>query len=211
VRTPSLRPAVGVGVLLFLAALPLAGCTARTSGAAGSPGATEPAIQAVAGLFGQDGSAPRADAPQADRQTPPIPQQPSQPCAGNDQAQFIRVSISDQHAWLCARERLVYDTAVTTGMTRSKDTRTPTGSYRIQSRNTDTTLDPGTGEAFPVKYWIPFDAPAFGFHDSAWQKFPYGSERYHTQGSHGCVHMPLVAMKFLYDWVRVGATVHIVA
>ena len=135
----------------------------------------------------------------------------AEPCAGNTRAQFIRVSISNQHAWLCSREHLVYDTAVTTGMTGSKDTRTPTGSFEIQGRNTDTTLDPGTGEAFPVKYWIPFQAPAFGFHDSSWQKFPYGSQRYRTDGSHGCVHMPLAAMVFLYDWVHVGATVHIVA
>ena len=39
-----------------------------------------------------------------------------------------------------------------------------------------------TGEQYTVKYWIPFDAPLFGFHDSSWQKFPYGSPKYRTHG-----------------------------
>ena len=183
-----MRLAVGVGAPLLIATL--SGCAPTTQGA-GSPVAAAPAIAQV-------------DAPSTPASQP-------QPCAGNTTAQFIRVSITAQHAWLCARDHLVYDTAVTTGMTGSKDTRTPTGSFRIQGRNTDTTLNPGAGEAFAVKYWVPFDAPAFGFHDSAWQKFPYGSARYRTQGSHGCVHMPLAAMKYLYDWVQIGASVHIAA
>ena len=45
-----------------------------------------------------------------------------------------------------------------------------------------------------MKYWIPFDAPLFGFHDSSWQKMPYGSQKYRTKGSHGCIHMPLAAI-----------------
>ena len=58
-----------------------------------------------------------------------------------------------------------------------------------------------------MKYWIPFDAPLFGFHDSSWQTFPYGSQQYRTDGSHGCVHMPLADIAFLYEWANVGATV----
>ena len=60
-----------------------------------------------------------------------------------------------------------------------------------------------------MKYWIPFDAPLFGFHDSSWQKFPYGSPKYKTDGSHGCVHMPVKAIAFLYRWVARPTAVHI--
>ena len=110
--------------------------------------------------------------------------------------------------WLCARHRTVYTTAVTTGRA-TPATRTPTGNYRIQASTRNTVLTLSSGEQFPVKYWIPFDAPWYGFHDSSWQHFPYGSARYRSNGSHGCVHMPLKAIAFFYRWVHIGATVHI--
>jgi lipoprotein-anchoring transpeptidase ErfK/SrfK len=88
-------------------------------------------------------------------------------------------------------------------------TGTPTGNYWIQGRNRNTTLTLNTGATYAVKYWIPFDAPLFGFHDSSWQKFPYGSPKYKTDGSHGCVHMPLAAIAFLYRWSARPTAVHI--
>lgn len=129
-------------------------------------------------------------------------------CAHNRAPQLVLVSITDQRAWLCARARTVYSTAVTTGM-RGRATATPTGHFRIQGRDRDTVLRPDGGGAYPVKYWIPFQAPAYGFHDAGWQKVPFGSAGYRTGGSHGCVHMPLKAVAFLYRWVHVGAAVTI--
>jgi lipoprotein-anchoring transpeptidase ErfK/SrfK len=120
-------------------------------------------------------------------------------CAHNRAAQKVIVSVHAQHAWMCARRHAVYDTPVTTGIL-GEWTRTPTGNYAIQGRSRNTVLTLNTGAQYPVRYWIPFDAPLFGFHDSSWQHFPYGSPRYKTQGSHGCIHMPLAAMRFLYAW-----------
>ncbi|MDT4899919.1 MAG: hypothetical protein QOJ78_849, partial [Pseudonocardiales bacterium] len=104
--------------------------------------------------------------------------------------------------------RLVYSAAITSGIV-GQDTSTPTGDYTIQGRNRDTVLTINTGAQYNVKYWIPFDAPLFGFHDSSWQDFPYGSAKYKTQGSHGCVHMPVRAIAFLYKWADIGAKVTI--
>jgi hypothetical protein len=129
-------------------------------------------------------------------------------CAHNDAAQKVIVSVAAQHLWMCARHRLVRQTPVTTGMV-GQWTNTPTGNYWIQGRNRDTTLTLNTGATYPVKYWIPFDAPLFGFHDSSWQNFPYGSPKYKTAGSHGCVHMPLKAIAFLYRWAVHPTAVHI--
>jgi lipoprotein-anchoring transpeptidase ErfK/SrfK len=149
--------------------------------------------------------------------TAPLPEQPVQQpvhkhrtnhCAHNRAAQKVIVSIKAQHLWMCARHRLVRQTPVTTGMV-GQWTNTPTGNYRIQGRNRDTTLTLNTGATYAVKYWIPFDAPLFGFHDSSWQKFPYGSPKYKTDGSHGCVHMPLKSIAFLYRWVARPTAVHI--
>ena len=129
-------------------------------------------------------------------------------CAHNTAARLVRVSIRTQHAWLCARHRTVLSTAVTSGASRrDSDDATPRGHFRVQSLNRNTVLYPASGGAFPVQYWIPFDAPLYGFHDASWQKMPFGSPHYDIRGSHGCVHMPLRAMRFLYHWARVGTRV----
>jgi lipoprotein-anchoring transpeptidase ErfK/SrfK len=129
-------------------------------------------------------------------------------CAANTAAQKVIVNVRRQHAWMCAKHTDVFDTGITTGMV-GEWTSTPTGNYQIQGRDTNTVLTLNTGAQYDVKYWIPFDAPLFGFHDSSWQQFPYGSAKYKTQGSHGCIHMPLKAMKFLYNWAAEPTDVHI--
>lgn len=132
------------------------------------------------------------------------------PCTTNERPQWVFVSLQRQHLWMCARHRVVRDTAITSGML-GQYTETPTGNYRIQGLNRNTYLALNTGQTFPVKYWIPFDAPLFGFHDSSWQDFPYGSDRYKSDGSHGCVHVPLAAIRFLYRWAHIGTAVRIKA
>jgi lipoprotein-anchoring transpeptidase ErfK/SrfK len=122
----------------------------------------------------------------------------------------VFVSLRRQHMWMCAGHRVAADTAITSGMVGAY-THTPTGRYQIQGLNRNSTLTLNTGATYAVKFWIPFDAPLFGFHDSSWQHFPYGSPRYRTAGSHGCVHMPLRAIRFLYDWADVGTPVRIKA
>ena len=132
------------------------------------------------------------------------------PCRTNARPQLVFVSLARQHLWMCAGHRVVRDTAITSGML-GPDTETPSGSYEIQGLNRNSWLTLNTGRTFRVKYWIPFDAPLFGFHDSSWQRFPYGSPKYRTDGSHGCVHVPLAAIRFLYRWAHIGTAVRIKA
>jgi lipoprotein-anchoring transpeptidase ErfK/SrfK len=143
--------------------------------------------------------------PTADPITPPPP---PDPCAHSAAAKRVLVDLSQQHLWFCARRHTAHDTAITSGMA-GPDTDTPTGRYRIQGRNRNSVLTLNTGATYDVKFWIPFDAPLFGFHDSAWQHFPYGSAKYKTNGSHGCVHLPLKEMRYLYRWAPVGTPVTI--
>jgi lipoprotein-anchoring transpeptidase ErfK/SrfK len=134
------------------------------------------------------------------------PPKPVDHCAHHTARQLVLVSVAAQHAWFCAHAHTVFDTPVTTGMS-GPDTHTPLGHYHIQGRNRHATLTLNTGRQYQVQYWVPFDAPLYGFHDSAWQHFPYGSQQYRTRGSHGCIHLPLAAMKQLYEWAHVGASV----
>ena len=184
-----------------LLATALTACVAtptHVSRAAPSAPHRAPAREQVAVRSHSAGSAPRTKHVSA----------PPNRCAHNRTAQKVIVSIKAQHLWMCARHRLVRQTPVTTGMA-GRWTNTPTGNYWIQGRNRNTTLTLNTGATYAVKYWIPFDAPLFGFHDSSWQKFPYGSPKYKTDGSHGCVHMPVKAIAFLYRWVARPTAVHI--
>lgn len=182
-----------------LVAAVLAGCGADLAHDRTSQPSTAPTIAPV-----EVAAAPRMT-------TPPAPKPKPKPnaCAGNTAPQLVLVSVTKQHLWMCAATQLAYDAAVTTGAVDLPYDSTPTGTYEIQGKTTDTTLTLLSGDTYAVKYWIPFDGPLFGFHDSSWQNFPYGSPRYRTEGSHGCIHTPLAAMKFLYDWADIGATVTI--
>jgi lipoprotein-anchoring transpeptidase ErfK/SrfK len=128
------------------------------------------------------------------------------PCAANPLPHLVLVSVAQQYEWMCAGGRVLYQNAVTTGIP-TDDYHTPTGRFVIQAKMTDQTLTLLTGDHYVVHYWIPFDAPLFGFHDASWQTIPYGSARYRTNGSHGCVHMPLAAIAWLYRWAPVGTPV----
>lgn len=189
-----------VAVLGVLAAAVLAGCSADVASHRTSPSRTMPT-----GAPAEVAAAPRVSTP------PPVPKPKPKPnaCAGNTASQLVLVSVAKQHVWMCSATRLQYDAPVTTGAVDLPYDSTPTGTYEIQGKTTDTTLTLLSGDTYAVNYWIPFDGPLFGFHDSSWQNFPYGSARYRTEGSHGCIHTPLAAMKFLYDWAKIGATVTI--
>ncbi|SHG08364.1 L,D-transpeptidase catalytic domain [Jatrophihabitans endophyticus] len=119
----------------------------------------------------------------------------------------IDIDISRQLARMCASGRLVRTTRVTTGAS-AHGYATPRGTWRISAKQRDTTLHPAAGGAYPVKYWMPYDG-AYGLHDSSWQTFAYGSQKYRTRGSHGCTHVPAKTMAWLYRWAPVGTRVRI--
>jgi hypothetical protein len=129
-------------------------------------------------------------------------------CAHNRKPQLIIVSIERQHEWACEGRRTVQSTAVTTGASTHPGDETPRGTFAVQGLNRDTRLHTSNG-SYAVKYWIPFHLGVWGFHDASWQRIPYGSPRYVTHGSHGCVHMPLPAIRWLFHWVHYGTPVRI--
>jgi hypothetical protein len=135
------------------------------------------------------------------------PVAPTGSCAGNlPGRKLVLISISSQHLRGCDGTRLVYSTAITSGAYLAGHA-TPTGTYHIYSKSRNLYLT-GPGYRYFVKYWIPFYAD-YGFHDSSWQAFPYGSPRYAASGSHGCVHLPAAAAAWLYGWAPIGTTVTI--
>ena len=137
-------------------------------------------------------------------------------CAGTPSGvKHIYVSISEQHLWACTGTELFVDAPVTTGasaLTNVHDA-TPLGTERITGKVRNTVLagrDVNGSWNDAVTYWMPFRG-GDGFHDAPWQTFPLGSQLYKTQGSHGCVHVPIDVLAPLYNWALVGTLVTVKA
>ena len=130
-------------------------------------------------------------------------------CLHNAATQLVIVSIEMQHEWACAGHRTVQSSPVTTGASSRPGDATPRGTFAVQGLDRDTVLDTTAAGSYHVRYWIPFHLGVWGVHDASWQRIPFGSPRYVSRGSHGCVHMPLSAMSWLFHWVHYGTRVRI--
>jgi lipoprotein-anchoring transpeptidase ErfK/SrfK len=195
--------------------MPVPSAPARTSAATTT---SVPSPSVPAGTTSPNSTSPNSTTPPASSapttpdtaafgQVIPVPLNVSQAaCAANAISQRVFVSISQQHAWICDGPHLVLSTPVTTGAATAHDS-TPLGSWLVQAKQTDRDLV-GPGYSEYVHYWVPFNGD-FGFHDAPWQQMPFGSTGYTTLGSHGCVHLPTSAMKWLYGWAKIGAEVTI--
>ena len=189
-----------LAAVVAASALALTGCAAATAGIGAPSPATTAARPPVA----------RSAAPHLTARAHPRAAVVVNVCRSNRAAQLVLVSITHQTAWMCAGSRLVHSSPVTTGETDNGDD-TPTGTWQIEDKQTDRTLYLLDGQTYFVHYWLPFSGELYGFHDATWQTVPFGTSDYHADGSHGCVHMPLAQMAWLYDWADVGATVTVLA
>lgn len=57
----------------------------------------------------------------------------------------------------------------------------------------------------PVTYWMPF-FDGQGLHDATWRS-SFGGSIYQTNGSHGCVNLPLDAAQRIYDSIDTGVAI----
>lgn len=126
---------------------------------------------------------------------------------GNDYygTTYAEVSIDEQHMWMYQDGEVVLETDVVTGNPNLGND-TPKGAFKIRYHAKDATLR-GPGYATRVAYWMVF-ADDVGFHDATWQSY-FGGTRYLTNGSHGCVNMPLDQAGKLYDLIYDGMPVFV--
>ncbi|MGK0469440.1 L,D-transpeptidase family protein [Clostridium sp.] len=117
---------------------------------------------------------------------------------------YVEIDLKGQHLWFYKNGELITEGDVVTGNDGSNKTRTPTGIYKINYKETNATL---TGEdyAVPVKYWMPFIGGK-GIHDAIWRD-NFGGELYKTGGSHGCVNSPPNVAKAVFENIETGTPV----
>lgn len=114
---------------------------------------------------------------------------------------FITVDKSEQRLTMYNDSEVLIQTPVTTG---KDSTPSDTGNFSIYSKERDRYLT-GTGYRSFVEYWMPYNGGE-GIHDASWRSV-FGTESYHTSGSHGCINTPIDAVKKIWEKAEVGTKV----
>lgn len=115
---------------------------------------------------------------------------------------YIEVSIDKQHLWLYKDGALITETDIVSGKPSSKETATYKGAWPIAYKKSPYTLSSDYyGYKVPVNYWMPF-VYGQGLHDM--NRSAYGGDIYLTNGSHGCVNLPLDQAKIIYETIGAG-------
>lgn len=116
---------------------------------------------------------------------------------------YVEIDLAKQHLYLWIDGKVVLESDFVSGNLTNGNA-TPEGIYPITYKERNVTLR-GTGYASPVSYWMPFNG-GIGMHDASWRK-SFGGDIYKTNGSHGCINLPLEIAQQIYEQVYTGMAV----
>ncbi|ROR26360.1 putative peptidoglycan binding protein [Mobilisporobacter senegalensis] len=116
---------------------------------------------------------------------------------------YVEINLTAQHLFFYKEGKRILETDFVSGNI-SRNYGTPTGTYPIQYKENDATLN-GEDYSTPVKYWMPFNGN-IGLHDAPWRN-EFGKDIYLTKGSHGCINMPPDAAKKMFKNIKRGVAV----
>lgn len=108
---------------------------------------------------------------------------------------YIEINLADQHLWYYKDGVLFSESNVVTGRAGVHDT--PRGVYKITEHLRNTVLR-GTGYATRVSYWMRLNPQGIGLHDATWRG-TFGGSIYKTNGSHGCINLPISFARELFE------------
>ncbi|MDO5541588.1 MAG: L,D-transpeptidase [Eubacteriales bacterium] len=132
---------------------------------------------------------------------------------GNDDllGSYIEVCIMNQHLWLYRDGVLITETDIISGKPTGfnaltgmeEDWSTLYGAYSIAYKQAPSVLSSDIyGYETEVNYWMPFE-DGQGLHDALWQTY-FGGDTYLTNGSHGCINLPLDQAAVIYANIDAG-------
>lgn len=113
---------------------------------------------------------------------------------------YVEIDLSNQHLYVYQDGEIVLESDFVSGNVSNGNT-TPGGVFGLTYKTTNAVLR-GDNYATPVKYWMPFNGN-IGMHDATWRR-EFGGEIYLTNGSHGCINLPLSKAKEIYGYVSTG-------
>lgn len=118
---------------------------------------------------------------------------------------YVEIDLTRQKVWVYVDGKLEVETDCVTGCV-NKGYETPIGIYTLTYKQKDRIL---RGEKLPngkysyeshVDYWMPFNG-GIGLHDASWRS-TFGGDIYISNGSHGCVNLPLWAAEEIYGIIN---------
>ncbi len=113
---------------------------------------------------------------------------------------YVEINLTAQHLYYYKDGALVVESDFVSG----KNDATPTGTYDILYCERYATLN-GENYSSPVSYWMPF-YNGVGLHDASWRT-SFGGTIYKTNGSHGCINLPIKVAQKIYENMSAGTAV----
>lgn len=123
---------------------------------------------------------------------------------------YVEIDLAGQHVFMFQGGQMVWEAPCVTGNV-AKDYTTPEGIYSLYYKQKDRVLrgkklaDGSYEYESPVSYWMPFNG-GIGLHDANWRS-AFGGGIYQTNGSHGCINLPVDKAGLLYELVYPGIPV----
>lgn len=114
---------------------------------------------------------------------------------------YVEVDLTRQRVFLYKDGKKLLETDCVSGTESDPERDTPGGVYSIYYMNSPDTLN-GPGYSEDVTYWMAF-YKGYGLHDATWRD-EFGGSIYKTDGSHGCINLPLDAAGLIYKTVCIG-------
>lgn len=125
---------------------------------------------------------------------------------------FIDIDLGEQHVYFYDEKgKLIWESDCVSGLATA-DRSTPTGVYSINLKQSPSTLvgykNGKKDYETKVSYWMPFVGNSVGLHDANWRS-SFGGTIYKSNGSHGCINLPVKKAKKLYSLIEVGDVVSV--
>lgn len=113
---------------------------------------------------------------------------------------YVEIDLGKQRLYLYVDGEVVLESDFVSGNT-SRGWNTPAGVFGLTYKTKNAVLR-GEDYETPVNYWMPFNGN-IGMHDATWRG-TFGGEIYQTNGSHGCINLPLENAKIIYEYLYTG-------
>ncbi|NLL75679.1 MAG: L,D-transpeptidase family protein [Clostridiales bacterium] len=113
---------------------------------------------------------------------------------------YVEIDLSNQRLYLYVEGTIILQSDFVSG-NASRGWNTPAGVFGLTYKARNAVLR-GENYETPVNYWMPFNGN-IGMHDATWRG-SFGGQIYQTNGSHGCINLPLENAKIIYEYVYTG-------
>ena len=120
---------------------------------------------------------------------------------------YVEVNLSMQHLWFYKDYGLIVESDFVSGSV-AKNAETNTGVFPLAYKESPSVLvgeDAADGYRTEVQYWMPF-SDGQGLHDAKWRG-SFGGNIYMTNGSHGCVNLPVDVASVIYYNIEPGMAI----